>query len=193
MHVELCVEDASGKKFLEAILPQLLPEDRVTWRVHGYRGIGRIPSNLQHGGKTPGIDAVIVVVDTDGRNCREFLAELHNVLANIQPAPNVIFRLAIEELEAWYLGDQHAIINAYPAAKRAVLQTYQQDSICGTWEKLADAIIPGGAEKLKSVGWPSAGQAKCEWAARITPHMDPDNNSSPSFRKFRDALRSLVQ
>jgi len=32
----------------------------------------------------------------------------------------------------------------------------------------------------------------CEWAGKISPHMDVDNNQSPSFKVFRDGLRSLA-
>lgn len=53
-----------------------------------------------------------------------------------------------EEIEAWLLGDRHALLSAYPHAKMHVLNTYVQDSICGTWEVLADAVYPGGTSKL---------------------------------------------
>ena len=48
--------------------------------------------------------------------------------------------MAIEEGEAWLLGDIPAIQSVYPNAKNAVLNGYENDSICGTWEKLADAV-----------------------------------------------------
>lgn len=212
MHIEICIEDASGEKFLSAMLPKLLADREVTWRVHGYKGIGRIPKNLTKSvdvkkktlldklpnllrgfANTPGIDAVVFVVDTDDRDCAIFLAELKAVENSIYPSPNTtLFRLAIEEMEAWYFGDPTAIKLAYPSAKDAQIQNYQRDSVCGTWERLADAIVPGGATKLKSNGWPASGIAKAEWAERITPHMNPDQNLSPSFQKFRDGIRGLV-
>ena len=213
MHIEILVEDASGEKLLDAVLPKLLGElgDPHTWRVHSYKGIGRIPKNLRPGtdankrilldrlpsalrgyGKTPGIDAVVVVLDSDRRNCAEFLAELKALAAGCNPAPNTLFRLAIEEVEAWYLGDRDALQAAYPRAKADVLSRYTQDSVCGTWELLADAIHPGGSAAIKKAGWPLPGQIKCEWAQRIGPLLEPDRNVSPSFGKLRDGLRRLV-
>lgn len=213
MHIEILVEDASGKKLLEAVLPKLLGAygEPHTWNMHAYKGVGRIPSNLkgradpakrilldqlprllQGYGKTPGIDAVVVVLDSDRRNCVDFLAELKALVAGCNPAPNTMFRLAIEEMEAWYLGDQQALQAAYPRAKAEVLGRYVQDNVCDTWELLADAIHHGGSAAIKRAGWPLPGQIKCEWAEKIGPLLEPDRNVSPSFGKLRDGLRRLV-
>ena len=105
---------------------------------------------------------------------------------------NIMFRLAIEEIEAWYFGDRGALLAAYPKAKPDVLGRYVQDSICGTWELLADAVFKGGMAAIKKDGWPLSGQVKHEWAKKIGPFMNPDRNMSPSFRKFRDGLRRLA-
>ena len=213
MHIEILVEDASGKKLLEAVLPKLLGAygEPHTWNMHAYKGVWRIPSNLkgradpakrilldqlprllQGYGKTPGIDAVVVVLDSDRHNCVEFLAELKALAAACNPAPNTMFRLAIEEVEAWYLGDRQALQEAYPRAKAEVLGRYVQDSVCDTWELLADAIHSGGSASIKKTGWPLPGQIKCEWAEKIGPLLEPGRNVSPSFGKLRDGLRRLV-
>ena len=155
MHIEILVEDSSGEKLLEAVLPKLLGEqgDPHSWRVHAYKGIGRIPKNLNMG-----IDAVVVVLDSDRRNCVEFLGELKELAAGCNPAPHTLFRIAIEEMEAWYFGDQQALTAAYPKAKSDVLGRYRQDSVCDTWELLVDAIYPGGSTAIKKAGWPLPGQ-----------------------------------
>jgi hypothetical protein len=72
------------------------------------------------------------------------------------------------------------------------LDGYEQDSICGTWEIVADALYPGGAKKVKKEGWPLPGQLKNEWAENIGPLMDIENNASPSFCKLREGLRRLI-
>lgn len=58
------------------------------------------------------------------------------------------FALRLKKLKhgCWAIG--HALLSAYPHAKMHVLNTYVQDSICGTWEVLADAVYPGGTSKL---------------------------------------------
>jgi len=213
MHLEVLVEDSSGKRLLEILIPKIIEQqdEQHTWRIHAYRGVGRIPKGMQSGnarnrillhqlprilkgyGRTSGIDAVVVVIDSDNRNCVEFLAELNHVLKNCRPKPaNTLFRLAIEEIEAWYLGDRKAIFAAYPKAKANILNTYEQDSVCGTWELLANAVYKGGSSELKESGWMRAGDLKHEWAERIGSQMDVSVNDSPSFLKFRDGLKLLT-
>ena len=45
MHLEILVEDQSGKKFLDIALARIVSGDH-TFRVNPYKGIGRIPKNL---------------------------------------------------------------------------------------------------------------------------------------------------
>lgn len=213
MHLEFLIEDSSGKRALEAIIPAILGPHGVphTWRIKAYKGLGHLPKDLKSGhdaakrilldrlpsvlrgyGQTQGIDGVVVVVDVDRRDCRAFLAELKATLTPVRPTLPVVFRLAIEEIEAWYFGDRTALLGAYPRAKQAVLARYVQDAICDTWETLADAIHPGGHKAIARGGSPAEGAAKHEWAGRIAPLMHPVRNTSPSFRKFREALMDLT-
>ena len=213
MHIEVLVEDSSGRRLLEHLLPAVIgPHSQPhTWRMHAYKGIGRIPRSLRPEGdparrilldqlprllrgygQTPGIDAVLVVLDTDSHECAGFLSDLKHIAGTCAPALNTLFRLAIEEIEAWYFGDRPALLAAYPRARHQPLDSYVQDSICDTWEKLADAVHDGGAATIRRIGWPLPGQIKHEWADRIGPRMDVENNASPSFRTFRDGLRRLV-
>nr|MBP7606296.1 hypothetical protein [Giesbergeria sp.] len=194
-------------------LPLVLgPEGTLhPWRIHKYKGVGHLPQGLgakadpakralmnqlprllSAYGKTPGYENVVVVLDSDRRNCQEFLAELQAVLTQCTPAPRALFRLAIEEMEAWLLGDRQALLRAYPKAKREVLARYVQDSVCGTWELLADAVHPGGHPAIHKAGWPLPGQVKHLWVENIAPHMDVQTNVSPSFGKFRDGLRRMA-
>ena len=213
---EVLVEDASGKIMLDSILKKILRanEQDHSFKIHSYKGIGRIPKNLQ--GKTDPrkrilLDrlpkllkgygkslkdfpaAVIVVVDLDKKNCVQFKQEMLEVLNTCNPKPITLFRIAIEEVEAWILGDSNAINIAYPRAKNHIISNYVQDSICDTWEKLADSIYNGGSKKLTELGWPYTGQAKCEWAETISPHMNVDANKSKSFQVFRDSIRKIAE
>lgn len=213
MHIEVLVEDSSGATLIGTLLPAVIGDfdSPHTWRILRYKGIGRLPPGLSVKadpakralldqlprlltgyGRTPGIDAVVVVLDSDRRDCKSFLKELHTLHQRCRPAPNALFRLAIEELEAWYLGDRQALLAAYPRAKKDVLSRYHQDSVCGTWEVLADAVHPGGSAALQKEGWPLPGEIKHGWAERIGPRMNIEQNLSPSFCKFRDGLRRIV-
>lgn len=121
-----------------------------------------------------------------------FKRDLLGILRECTPGPRTIFRIAIEEIEAWLLGDRKAVLAAYPGARKSVLNGYAQDSVCGTWELLADAVHVGGSAEIKRVGWPAAGQAKRQWAEKIGPLMMPGRNRSPSFQAFCDGVRRLA-
>ena len=212
MRLEILVEDQSGKRMLDKLVPRIVG-GQVSFRVISFKGIGRIPKNLAQApdprirtllehlpsmlrgyGRSfapgdPG--AVIVVCDLDDKCLKAFRRQLHDMLRALHPRPRTRFCLAIEEGEAWLLGDIPAIIRAYPRARTGVLQGYTNDSICGTWELLANAVYPGGAVALKKRGWQAVGMEKSKWADKISPGMNIDRNASPSFRYFREATRSL--
>lgn len=212
MHIEILVEDSSGMRLLEHLVPRIIGPngDRHTYQFHAYRGVGKIPSGFQPTtdarkrilldqlpkvlrgySKTTGIDAVVVVLDADRNDCRSFLAELTALAAKVG-APDTVFRLAIEEVEAWYLGDREAMRAAYPKAKLDAAKNYSQDSVCGTWELVADVLHKGGRRTLKKKGAPRPCDLKHEWAEKIGPRLDLDRNESPSFQKLLSGLRRIV-
>ena len=218
MHFEILIEDLSGKKALDLLLPKLIDETQHTFKVISYKGIGRIPKNLGRGkdaskrnllNQLPRLlrgygntfskytedcpASVFLVCDLDDKVRSDFLQELNDVLNACHPKPETRFCIAIEEGEAWFLGDRAAIKQVYPRAKDSVLNSYINDSICGTWEQLADAVFPGGAQTLSKQGWQVVGKEKSKWAEKITPHMDVDNNQSPSFNFFKDKIQELAK
>ena len=199
MHFEILVEDQSGKKALDILIPRIIG-DNHTFNVHSYKGVGRIPKNLGAKGdaskrilldRLPKLlrgygatfvnypqeypAAVILVCDLDNKCLKIFRQELFNILNTCDPKPETRFCIAIEEGEAWFLGDIPAIKAAYPKAKDAVLNAYTNDSICGTWECLAE------------------GTEKSQWAKKISLHLDILVCLSPSFAYFRGKLLELTE
>lgn len=218
MHLEILIEDQSGKAALEILLPKIINADDVTYRIISYRGIGHIPKDLnkshdaskrvllnrlpkliQGVGKTfagyPAgyAAALIVICDLDDRDYDDFFNELENILNNSNPKPLTKFCLAVEEGEAWLLGDIDAVQLAFPESNNAILNSYNNDSICGTWEVLADAVYQGGHRKLKECGWRAIGTEKSKWSMEICPFMDVSENKSPSFNRFLEEIKLLVK
>ncbi len=216
MHFDILVEDKSGKKALEILIPKIIDADH-TYTIKSYKGIGNIPKGLKKSsdpakrimlaqlpkllqgyGKTYAgypadySAALIFVCDLDDKCPVSFKGELLSILDSCSPQPKTRFCFAIEEGEAWFLGDIAAIKAAYPSAKDNELTSYSNDDICGTWEQLADAIFPGGASKLSNQGYQKIGAIKSEWATKISPYMDVEHNNSPSFCYFRDKMRELT-
>jgi hypothetical protein len=214
MHFEILVEDKSGKELLDIIVPKLINVTHNTYKVIPYKGIGRIPKNLHtvqdpskrilleqlprllkgYGKSFTQNEVVIVVVDCDDRVCKEFKQELNGVLASCIPAPQAFFRIAIEEREAWLLGDISALQKAFPKYDKPKYDTYKQDSIIGTWEKLADITLSAdAARRLKKEPFNIIGKQKSDWVKKISVYMDIHNNASPSFNCFKNKLEQLAK
>lgn len=216
MHFEILVEDLSGKVALDILMPKIIGKQH-TYRVISYRGIGHIPKDLKSHtdirnrilldrlpelfkgyGKTYSNNpakystVLVIVCDLDNECLKLFRQKLFDLLNKCKPEIETRFCIAVEEGEAWLLGDLSAIKETYPKAKNNVLHRYQNDSICDTWERLADAIYPGGSNVLVKQHHSVIGKEKSKWAKTITPHMNVDENKSPSFCYFRDKIRELV-
>ncbi|MDR3053335.1 MAG: DUF4276 family protein [Coriobacteriales bacterium] len=210
MHFEFLVEDQSTKEALQILLPKIL-EQRHTFKINPYRGVGHLPKDLRprtdaskrilldqlprllkgYGKQFRNYSAIIVVLcDLDDRDRESFAHELRGAYEACDPKPEAEFYFAIEETEAWYLGDLTAILQAYPNAKETILATYVNDAICGTWEILANAVHEGGCQALSVKGRQTEGAEKTKWARKICPFMKIDRNNSPSFNEFCSGLRS---
>jgi len=211
MHFEIFIEDQSGARAMKILLPKMLGSG-ISFRIHSYYGGGHIPKGcrpktdaskrmlldqlpriLRGFGKVPYSGYLIIICDLDDRNKKQFLSELNDILNGCNPKPDARFCLAIEEFEAWYLGDLAAIRKAYPKAKNSILNGYKNDSICGTWELLADAVCKGGSRALINEGWQAIGKQKSIWAEEISPFMNVDDNISPSFRDMYKQMRSITK
>lgn len=207
MHFQFLIEDQSSAALIEILMQRIsLTNEYVTFNCKSFKGLGGFTKkNTVKETKTgkllndlatylrgfnkslQNISAVIIVVlDNDTRNTEDFLSELNQIAHQNMIDVDHVFCIAIEEVEAWLLGDEAAILAAYPSAKLQQLHTYVQDSICGTWEVLADVIYPGGTSKLKKdcPTYIEIGKCKSEWAQKIGVHMDIAHNNSPSFNYF---------
>ena len=216
MHFQYLVEDQSGAALIRILMQKIVElYPNATYDCKGFRGIGGFTrKNTIKETKTGkllndlatylrGFDrslqsfpsVIIVVLDSDDHDVQQFRSELEAVAMQNMIKIDHVFCLAVEEIEAWLLGDRHALLSAYPHAKMHVLNTYVQDSICGTWEVLADAVYPGGTSKLsrEHASFIEIGKLKAEWAQNIGIHMDLKSNESPSFNDFiHEIERRLV-
>ena len=196
-HFEFHVEEVSMEAFLSATLPTMLPEG-VTFRIYPYQGkhaLLRKIGNRLKGYSTwmPAEYRLVLIVDRDNDDCDELKAQLEALcndagLRSRSVAGNhewqIVTRLAIEELEAWFFGDWPAVCAAYPRVSPHVptqARYRNPDAIVGgTWEAFERV--------LRKHGYFKQGLAKRQAAAAIGNHMDPTRNSSHSFNVFRDAV-----
>jgi hypothetical protein len=217
MHFEILVEGQCELTALSILMAKIVGEyqNPHTWKIHKHQGLGKLPDNLTQApnirdksllhnlpakliayGKENNADLVVVVlVDLDDRvDCLAFKNELVAVLSVCEQKPRVLFRIAVEELEAWYLGDAFALASAYPNLDQKMLAAYVQDSQIGTWEMLAKTIHPGGLDTLLAKGKrsPLVLEEKLKWTRTICRYLNVEHNKSPSFCCFRDGLRRMI-
>ncbi|MBC8085286.1 MAG: DUF4276 family protein, partial [Hymenobacter sp.] len=98
---------------------------------------------------------------------------------------HVFNALAVQELEAWFLGDREAIMAAYPKVKTHHFK--------GTDREPDNPPKPNEVlwRVLKEAGLFTTGKRKREWAETIAPHLNPTRNTSASFQYFCQGLALL--
>lgn len=198
MHLELLVEEQSAEVALRLLVPKIVGKS-ASFEVRAFQGkqnlrrkLGERLRGYRHW--LPDNACIVVLVDLDVHDCRELKDELEQTaldagLRTVSTAKKgqrfqVVNRLAIEELEAWFFGDVAALNAAYPRVPPSLGQRRRYrdpDAIPGgTWEALERV--------LQNAGYYSGGLPKVEAARKISAFMEPQRNRSKSFQVFRDTL-----
>ncbi len=199
MHLEVLLEEASAEAIVRRVIEAKAPAN-ATYDVRVFEGksdlLGCLEQRLR-GYRAWQIDdlRVLVLVDRDDEDCRDLKARLeltaHGAGFTTRGTGDsnsfeVCNRIAVEELEAWLLGDEPALRAAFPRVRpfagRAVYRN--PDQIDGTWES---------AERLlQRSGYYAGGLRKRDFATRVAAHMSLDTNRSASYLTFVDGVHSLL-
>ncbi len=194
------VEEPSMETALETLLPKMLRPD-ICCEIRQFQCkdelLLRLPERLAgYAQWLPPTAVVLVIVDRDDDDCKALKAQLEAIALKAglatKAAPRqerfqIINRIVVEELEAWFFGDWPAMCKAYPkldvhVPQRAGLR--DPDAIKGgTWEALE--------RELNRKSYFKSGLRKLELARTVAPLMDPKRNRSASFGQLRDALALL--
>jgi hypothetical protein len=191
---EVLVEGSSDVPTIREILTRRFGmAEGPDFRIHPHHGKGSLPANSlarpdprqktllhQLPAKLRGYShylgdvCVLVVIDLDNDKSDELLESLQQMLISLPKRPKrVLFRLAVEETESWFIADVSAVGLAFPGAKLQRIKGIEPDKVVGAWEYLAEAI---GVSKDKVTG-----ADKTFWATKIAPHLDLNLPRSPSL------------
>ncbi len=203
MHIEFLLEERSAEVTLNLILPKLLPDD-VSFDLHVFESKPDLLNKLRmrlKGYSTwiPDNWRIIVLIDEDRENCYELKSQLENAAhgtglvtkSSILPIGEfqVVNRLAIEELEAWFFGDITALREAYPRVSKSL--QYQKNY------RNPDAITGGTYEALERLlirnRYYTGKLPKTTVAHNIAQYMKPSRNRSKSFQVFVEGIRACVE
>ena len=205
--IEVLVEGASDLPAVREVLARRFElVEGEHFRMHAHKGKGELPVNplkkpdqkrqglldqlpakLRGYGKSLEAHAVVlVVIDSDSEDADALLKKLDAMLRLLPYKPKVLFRLAIEETESWFIADMEALRKAYPGSvDLRGLRRIQPDAVIGAWEKLAEAL---GMDRRMV-----AGPTEFHWAQKIAPHLDFHQPKSPSLKKLIDGIADLLE
>ena len=201
MHIKFFLEEPSAEEALKHILPKIL-SPHVTYIFHVFEGkedmLEELPKHLK--GHQWILDdwRIIVLIDEDREDCHNLKADLEHApyeagfVTKSSAAPNedfqVVNRLAVEELEAWFFGDVEALHAAYPRITKTLQHQRKYRN--------PDAI-PGGTYEalehlLRQKNYYKGRIPKPMVAQNIARHMEPIRNRSRSFQVFIEGLKACV-
>lgn len=198
-HIELLVEEPSMEAALRVLLPKIV--GTTTFEVYPFQGkadlLKKLPDRMRGYKWVPTNWRILVIVDRDDDDCIQLKAQLDKAASDAGLVTRsrargkqyqVVNRIAIEELEAWYFGDWEAVTLSYPRASKTVSSKskYRKpDEIRGgTWQAFE--------RELQGAGYFVGGLAKIEAARAISEKMAPERNSSPSFQQLHRVLAEMA-
>lgn len=183
------------------LLPKMIGSED-SFSIHPYNGkkdlLGKLPGRLRGYKKwIPPDYRIVVLIDRDRDDCTSLKKRLEEIAREAglttKSSPQhdgsfqVLNRIAIEELEAWFFGDIEALAAAYPKVPLTLgaRRSYRDpDAIVNAWEALERV--------LQQAGYPRPLQ-KIKSASNISKCMVPERNKSASFQAFYTGIQACVR
>lgn len=173
------LEERSMKILLDGLLPRLLLETHFICIPHeGKQDLEKsIPRKLR-AWREPGA-CFVVVRDNDGGDCHALKQRLM-ALCHEAGRPDVLIRIACQELEAWYFGEPTAMAKAFGSdilSKIGHKSRYRDPDAIQQPSKEIAKLIP---EYQKMSG-----------ARRMASHLSRKGNRSCSFNVMMDGIERI--
>ncbi|MFN0244638.1 MAG: DUF4276 family protein [Planctomycetota bacterium] len=201
--LEILVEGSSDVPVVREILTRRFGRTEFEhFRIHAHQGKGSRPAHpnrepdQKHRGLLDHLPArlrayagmsrtqdvgVVVLLDADDEDCRE----LKSYLLSLEPRPaKFLFRIAVEEVESWFLADRAAVRQSFSRAKVSRIPRGPADQVIGAWECLA-RVLDEDPSKI-------TGQRKTRWAERIAPQLNLETPGSPSLHAFIAGVERML-
>jgi hypothetical protein len=200
-HIEFLVEEPSAEAALKEIVPKIVG-NQITFQIHVHEGKRQLLASLENRLRgysrwLPEDWRIVVLIDEDRQDCEALKGQMESIAGTVglktkstSPASfRVLNRVAVEELEAWFLGDVEALCAAFPGvpASLATKSKFRDPDMVlgGTWEALERV--------LQKAGHFRGGLAKIEVARTISKYMVLERNRSRSFQVFIAGLKETAE
>ncbi|WP_308387597.1 DUF4276 family protein [Acidithiobacillus sp. AMEEHan] len=200
--IEFLVEEPSAEEALRHVLPKLL-RGRARWKLINlgskHKLLKALPGRLA--AYRDRIDRgeplrVVVLVDQDSDDCASLKRQLEDMARtaglatkthpDAQKHFHVVNRIAVEELESWFIGDAAALRQAFSSLPTVDVGKgiFRNPDNGGSWEALH--------RFLKKHGIYKSSYPKIDAARRIAPKLDLQANRSRSFQVFVQGVEALL-
>lgn len=189
---------------LREVLPNLVPA-QIPFRIVTFQGktdlLNKLEARMRGYARWSRITGLMVdvLVDQDQQSCEDLKARMEQAASSAglftktSPAADgtfqVLNRVVVEELEAWFFGDVAAVCRAFPGVSPhlASRASYRHpDAIRG-------GTAGAFARVLQRAGHHRGGLRKVEAAGAVSRYLDVSANRSPSFQTFRAGLLELIR
>jgi len=175
------LEEPSMKTFLDEFLPRFMPDlDFLCIRHEGKQDLEKsIPRKLRafRGNQ------MVIIRDNDNADCLAVKKKLFN-LCKKENRPDVLIRIACQELEAWYLGAPDALSCVYGFPKLAGLHRkakYRNPDRLGSPSAELSKLIP----EFQKMG--------CARKMGKAMPVEKDKNHSRSFQVFLEGMERITR
>ena len=171
------LEEKSMEVFLESLLNRWFPTMNFICISHdGKNDLWKsIPIKLRSW-REPGV-RFVVVQDNDGGDCVKLKKKLLDLCRKGRREDSIV-RIACQELEAWYLGDVDALVDAYGILR----------SELSAVKRRAPDDVPSPSREVQRL---LPNFTKVGGARRMGARVDPKSNRSASFRVLFRTLEQL--
>jgi len=202
MQIDILVEEPSAEEALRYLLPKMV-RGNVRPNIINMRNkdnlLKKLPARLQ--AYRNRIDKgerlrVVVLVDRDDDDCVRLKVRLETMAReaklSTKSSPDakgafaVLNRIAVEELESWFIGDPAALRKAFPSLSKinSNARPFQKPDNGGSWEALH--------RFLKKHGIYRNSYPKIDAARKIAKHMEISANRSKSFQTFVSGMKTVL-
>lgn len=200
--IEFLVEEPSAEEALRHVLPRLV-RGRARWKLINlgskYKLLKALPGRLaayrDRAARGEPL-RVVVLVDRDTDDCASLKRQLEDMARkaglatkthpDAQGRFHVVNRIAVEELESWFIGDAMALRQAFTSLPAVDVDKgmFRNPDNGGSWEALH--------RFLKKHGIYRSSYPKIDAARRIAPNLDLQANRSRSFQVFVQGVEALL-
>lgn len=181
-HVVFMLEEPSAQDFLMEIAPKLIPQSVHLhyWVFEGKQDLEKQLGRKMRRWLRPNT-RFVVMRDQDSADCVAVKSRLR-LLCVKAGRQDAIVRIACRELESFFIGDWHAVAEAYAQPRLALLSRqakYRNPDVFGSPSRELSRLLPG--------------YQKRDGARRISQALDPSRNRSTSFQTLYYTLRTIAQ